>query len=387
MSRGRPAVGIVLLAAAAFLIYAYQLGDGPPSLSRDEGDLGAQAQSIAQGGRDADGGLLPLYFHVRDNQWAQPLPIYVTALSVMAAGSSQWSLRLPSVFVAIVDIVLIYLVAQSLFDRASLPFIAAGLLAVAPAHFIHGRLALPDVYPLPFVLSWLLCMIAFVSQPGPWPAFGGALCLGIGFYASPASVLMMPAYLIVTLAIVWQVRSEPMSYVAAGSGFVVPLLILIPWFAAHYGSFRFTLGDWGLHTLANPRDGFRHTILSWVKVGRRSSLYWDFFSPAYLFFTRVFLSVTAIPLIYGLYRILTTLWNEVRWRVVLAGFLVAPLAAAAFDEPRAVGRALTAVPFGVLIAVAGFDGLLGSRKMAPRLLAVVVLLLMPLQFYRFYGAP
>jgi len=264
---------------------------------------------------------------------------------------------------------------------------AAGLLAVTPAHFIQGRLALPDVYPLPFVLAWLLGVVAFVSQPGPWPVFGAALCLGIGFYASPASVLMMPAYLVVTLAIVWSVRSEPLSYVAAVSGFVAPLLILIPWFAAHYASFRFTLGDWGLHTLANPRDGFRYTIFSWVKVGRRSSLYWDFFSPAYLFFSRVFLGVTAIPLIYGAYRIVTTLWIDTRWRIVLAGFLVAPLAAAVFDEPRAVGRALAAVPFGVLIAAAGFEGLLGARKRAPRLLAIGVLILIPLQFYRFYVAP
>ena len=128
----------------------------------------------------------------------------------------------------------------------------------------------------------------------------------------------------------------------------------------------------------------------------RSSLYWGFFSPSYLFFTGggdlvgstrqagVFLGLTAIPLVAGIYQIVTARWPDPLWRVMLCGFALAPLAASTFSEPGAAGRALGALPFGVLVSAAGVQYLFGHRLRVMRLSLVCVLLLLPVQFYRFY---
>ena len=126
-------------------------------------------------------------------------------------------------------------------------------------------------------------------------------------------------------------------------------------------------------------------------------IYWGFFSPSYLFFTGgddlagstrqagTFLGLTAIPLLYGVYHIVTSRWSDPMWRVILIAFALAPVAAATFNEPKAAGRALGMLPLGLLIAVAGCDALMRERGRMMHAATLLVLLLMPIQFYRFYA--
>ena len=68
----------------------------------------------------------------------------------------------------------------------------------------------------------------------------------------------------------------------------------------------------------------------------------------------------------------------VKWRWhAIALSLVVILAGAA-----AVSRGM--LPLGVLVAVAGIDGLFRHRQRAVRVAGIAVLLLLPIQFYRFY---
>jgi 4-amino-4-deoxy-L-arabinose transferase-like glycosyltransferase len=173
-------LGIV---CGVLLIYAHRLGVAPPALLPDEAAAIRQAESIAQTGRDLDGRRLPLFFHLHDNVWTQPLPVYFTALLRPVVGSSDAAFRVPSVIVAALDVALIYLVAARLFGRESLALLGAALLALAPLHFIHGRLALGAVYPVAFILAWLFFLAEFVSSKDSWLLFAATLSLGVGFYA------------------------------------------------------------------------------------------------------------------------------------------------------------------------------------------------------------
>jgi 4-amino-4-deoxy-L-arabinose transferase-like glycosyltransferase len=101
------------------LLYPRHLDVSPPALHPDEAAAIRQAQSIAQSGRDLDGRRLPLFFHLHDNVWIQPLPVYFTALVLTAIGPSDATARVPSVIVAAIDAVLIYCVAARLFRRGS----------------------------------------------------------------------------------------------------------------------------------------------------------------------------------------------------------------------------------------------------------------------------
>ncbi len=387
---------VLLLTSAALVIYAHGLDFSPASLHPDEVGLSLQARSIAQTVHDVDGRFLPLYFHIRDMVWAQPLPVYFTALFLTAMGLSEFTVRLPTVILAAVDVALIYAIAKRLFGGDLLAAIASGLLILTPSFFIHSRLALSCAYPIPFILAWLLCVIAFVQRRRPWLLSAATMCLGFGFYSDPSAVLMMPTYFALTLLAVWLLRGSTPLYAGASAGFLVPLLILIPWFGWLPVTFRYTLDAWGLHGFAHPGDGLRYSILDWHTVGSRAGLYWGFFSPSYLFFTGgdnltsstrhagVFLGLTAILLTCGVYHVVKSHSRDPIWRVVLLGFVLAPLSAITFNEPRAIARELNVLPFGILISVAGVEFLLSARRPAMRLTAVCVLGLMPIQFYRFY---
>jgi len=208
-------------------------------------------------------------------------------------------------------------------------------------------------------------------------------------------VLTMPIYLGLTIAILW---TEHRSLVGlALAAFVLPLLLAVPWFYRHHDVFRFTLGDWGLHTLANPRDGLKYSLLNWPALAARSTVYWGYFSPSFLFFTGgaelitstgragAFLGLTAIPLLVGLYEIVTDRWRDPRWRLILLAFALAPVAAATFKEPKIAGRVLGMLPLGVLVAMAGMDAMMRDRRRLVRWSAIAVVCLLPIQFARFYS--
>jgi hypothetical protein len=99
-------LGIV---CGVLLIYAHRLDVAPPALLPDEAAAIRHAESIAQAGRDLDGRRFPLFVHLHDNVWTQPLPVYFTALLGPVVGSSDAAVRMPSVIVAALDAALIYL--------------------------------------------------------------------------------------------------------------------------------------------------------------------------------------------------------------------------------------------------------------------------------------
>ena len=204
---------VVLIAAAACLLYAPFLGYSPAYLAHDEVFFGLNGHQIASTARDINGRWLPLYFqwppNTQPDVWFQPIPVYFTALFLTVLPVSEWAIRLPTVVLGLIDIVLVYLVAARVFDRPFLAAIAAGLLALTPAHMIHSRLAMDFLYPLPFVMAWLLCLMTFVERRRPWMLFAATTLLGLGFYSYIAAIAMMPVYFAMTCVVVWSLCDRP----------------------------------------------------------------------------------------------------------------------------------------------------------------------------------
>jgi hypothetical protein len=67
-------------------------------------------------------------------------------------------------------------------------------------------------------------------------------------------------------------------------------------------------------------------------------------------------------------------------RIALIAFVLGPLVAATFHDPRASQRALIVVPFASILAVLGTRALIESRRRLARILLVFLLALAPLQF-------
>src|SRR5262249_40177472 len=154
------------LGAATLLLYAARLGHTPLYLHDAEILFGLQAHAIATTGHDVSGRLLPLYFQMQpigENVWFHPVIVYVTALFLTVVRLSEWSVRLPSACVGALDVVLLYVLARQIFGRRRDAVLAAALLALTPAHFIHSRIAMDYIYPIPFVLGWMIALLAFLK--------------------------------------------------------------------------------------------------------------------------------------------------------------------------------------------------------------------------------
>ena len=388
----------LLLALAAAALYATRLTSAPQYLARDEIGFGRQAYTFATTGKDLDGNSFPLFFgepgyHVgRD-----PLLIYVTAALLKVVPLSDFIVRLPNALLGVLDIILMFFVARRIFKSDTLGVVAASLLAITPAHFMHSRLAVSLLLPLPFTLLWLLCLAAFVDNEKMSTLAAGAAWLGLAVYGYLASVLLMPVYLLCSMWVAWKPRlRESVRRVAMlAAAFVLPIVPLGIWELAHPTRFHEMIAIY--HPYApqfGPLQGLKE-MLSYFSLGVRSAAYWTNLSPQLLFFegdaslvnsTRlagVFLWPMAFFFFTGIYQVLTTRRSRLSL-VLLIGLLTAPLPQV-LTVDIGIRRSLVLVVFGVLIATYGVEFMLArTQRMLVRGAAIVLLLVLPFSFWHFY---
>jgi len=406
---------IAALVVPFFCLYAVSLGRAPVYLHEAEVLFVLHAHSIAETAHDIYGRFLPLYFQMQpigEDVWFQPALVYFTALFLMVLPVSEWTARLPSVVVALADVVLMYFVARRVFKHHRPAILAAVLLALTPAHFIHGRIAMDYLYPVPFVIGWLLCLVIFLERRAPKILFVATSLLGLGMYTYIASVVMMPVYLALTGLALFRTGQSRRAYAIAAAGFAWPLVFLV-WLAFHPAILSQTLGRYHLEGpvaettrvirgLPMPQllDEVRRSV-RFSELTGRISLYWYFFDPAYLFVTGGYANVVNSTRHVGVFLVPLLVFIPVglvaaaRSRTpialtVLIGFVSAPLAAClVVPEPYAVDRELVILPFGVLLAVMGVEAMLASHVPRWRAAAVVLLAVVPLQFafflFDYYG--
>jgi hypothetical protein len=260
------------------------------------------------------------------------------------------------------------------------------------------------IYPVPFVLGWLLCLLHFFDTRRRLTLFAATSALGVGFYSYIASVLMMPLYFAVTV-ILLAVKREPVRHwVVAALGFLWPLLLIPLWIWAHPSLVSDTMSRYvpGQHV---PVADALTTGLSLREVlaelrrpehfsslPGRLSLYWYFFDPSYLFVFGGYASAmnstrrVGVFLLPFLALVPIGLWRLAASRSIPSGlvvflFVTAPTAAVlAVPEPYAVDREMILIPAGVLAAVAGIMYLRTRPGIWPRRALAVLLLLIPLHF-------
>lgn len=418
----------LLVGVLAAALYCTRLADSPIYMMHDELKFVLQAQSIAAAGRSMTGEFLPVYFTEPEFPAGRdPVAIYATALALRVLPLSESSARLPTAFAGALDVVLVFLLTRRLFGRTSMALVAAALMAFTPAHFVRSRLALSPHYTIPFVLAWLFCLEAVLRrrnsrgliQGVPWPAVGAGALLGLGMYAYLAGVVMMPLYLVVTLAVLrgpavsGAVRPSAKTILA---GFLVSLLPMLAWHVAHpervgqiVSAYRLFSGPSvasassavlpsassvssgggrsgsSVPSVAEPFTAF---------VARRLDVYWSAFSPDFLFVegavslidsTRhagVFPMALVVLLPAGLWYCLRGRGGPLGW-IVAGGLLTAPFATVLSGHLE-MNRIPFLLPFGALTATYGVVALLSARRASVRWVTVGLVVLVPLQFVGFY---
>src|SRR5262249_14165952 len=198
----RDKAALLVIVAAMLVLYAWRLDFSPPYLADDEVMFALQAQSIASTGRDLSGRIMPLYFQMGplgETSWFHPVLVYFTAPFLAVLPFSEATVRFPSAVVGLANALLIYFIARRAIG-ASWALLSAVRVALTPAPFMLSRITADYIYPVPFVLAWLLCLLVYFERGSPRTLFVGTTCLGFGVYSYIASLIMMPVYLAITLA-------------------------------------------------------------------------------------------------------------------------------------------------------------------------------------------
>ena len=375
-------------AALTALLYIPGLAASPPHLVHDEIKFAVQSKSIADTGRDTNGRMFAVYFPEPGFSGGRdPVCIYVTAAVLKALPFTEEAIRLPSALVGALGVGLIFILAHRLFGQSSTAWIVAAVLATTPTYFIHSRFALSVIYPVPFVLLWLLSLQRHLAAPRRYSAALCGFALGLGIYSYLASVLMMPLYLGVTCAVL-AIRREWRDVGLAVAAFAVALIPLVLWqfvqpdrytdLTAMYRMFQQQPG---------PRPNFLDMVGSAIR--QRLDVYWDTFNPSRLFFTGEssmhistrevgsFLLPVGLLIGLGMAAIVRQRRHALGW-VLLFGLLSAPLPAVIMVDVE-IRRWLVVTPFAAMVAGYGVERLRHGNGLA-RAICVALLTLGLLQF-------
>lgn len=376
---------LAAVAAIAAALHVIGLDRVPIHLHHDEVYFGLIADSVAHSLKDPQGRLLPLLFQMADtNHWYPPLHIYFTALWVRALSVSDVVVRLPNAFVGVANVMLMFFAARRLFASDRLGLAAAAMLVMTPAHFINSRISTDSLYPVTFILLWLLLLLRYLGRPATARLVAVTVVLGIGMYAYIASVIMMPIYFLLTLALLVAEGKGARELTTASMAFAITVIPGVVFAATHpeivgnYAS-KYQLTSAGPQL--NPFQMAREALTPW-NISDHLNLFHSSFSPGYLFVTGgsnlahstrvagVFLAPMAILIAAGIVAVIRR--SRPMNVLVLAGFLTAPLAATLVREEFAIPRMLGLLPFGVLLATLGLATLwVLPLSRSPRRLATI----------------
>lgn len=377
---------------ATCTVYFYGLDKSPVHLNQDEMAFGLSAYSIAKTGRDVQGNLLPFYFWQLGMLWYTPFVIYITALFLKFIPLSEAAIRLPGAAIAVLSIFILSMAAKKIFKRNIYQVVTIFIGATVPALFINFRIAMDVAWPIPFVALWLLFLLNFSKSKNSFYLFLSGLVLGFGIHSYHAAVVTMPLYLAFTLVYLFFERDLGIKRIAALIiGFLIPIVIFIPWLLAHpdtllnqvnyVGSIDKSVdtakGIWGVFNLER--------LTSFV------TNYFTYFSPKILFVmgdkslihstgeVGAFTFGIVFLLLFG---VLEVLRRKKDWfsKLILFGFLTYPIAPSIVNDSQRISRGLIVIPFVVLLSTYGVYFLRSQKEKIFKYLTRGILLLITLEF-------
>ena len=263
-------VGIITVVVFAALLHFYRLDQVPVYVSTDEARFAVQAHSLATTGRDLRGNRLPMFVLVVDPflpkeqspAWWQPTLFYAMAATFRLTGVSEWATRLPIASLAVINVWLMFLVARRWFSSTRLGLFAAAALAMTPAHVILGREAADYFCPTTIALLWVWSLLRLIERPD---ARAGALTgavLGAGLYTYITSWVVMPMYLVLTIAVLYRTRPSFSVYRSMVVAFLCCIIPVAIWLALHPGMPAETFANYKV-----PAD---------ARLVERITLFWDY---------------------------------------------------------------------------------------------------------------
>lgn len=386
---------IAVLAIFFICLYLYRLDLVPVHLNQDEMMFGLNAYSIAKFGHDFYGNLYPFYFWHLGSFWATPIIVYVTSLFLKFLPFSESTIRVSGVFVGLSSIFLMAVLAKKVFKNSLYFSLALIITGTIPVLFINSRVLLDNIWPIPFVLLWLIFLKSYSDKESFLTIFLSGLALGIGLHSYHAAKVIMPIYFVASLIYLFlSKKAKVLSLILFAIGFAIPIILFIPWLKLHPDtllnqvsyigsldkSVSVSKGIWGVVNLDRLKD--------------ISSNYFTYFSSKILFTEgdRSLIHSTgrigafsfgiAFLLVFGIAEVLS---NKNDWfsKLILFGFVTYPVASSLVNDPQRISRSLIVVVFVGMLSLYGAKFLIERKEKIFRYLLLGILVFVILEFSGF----
>jgi hypothetical protein len=252
------------------------------------------------------------------------------------------------------DVALIYIVAFGLFRRASVAMISALLLLFTPAHAMFSRTAQSEgIWQIPFVLIWAAALAWFADNRTPssrWLLAVGIAALMLAAVLQPTAVVLVLVFGGVTLATAHLAGRLSLHDLGPAGLTAAALAFPIAWRSLVAGPDGVSFARWMI---------LRADIRSPQVASEALNRFWEFFQPSHLFlnpegqaFAGLFLAGMSVPAALGACALLRRTGQQPSGGrlIVAAGCIAGPLTAALCGPPTVDARAISILPFGVLLA-------------------------------------
>lgn len=213
---------LVVILVAAFFLRIWGLSSSPVSLYWDEMDVGYQAYSILQTGRDYFGnfpGLVVRSFA----DFRAPILIYTTIPFVAVFGLESLSVRLPAAIFGVISIFLIFILARSLFKSEKAGLLSAALMVFAPWNFQYSRMAFEATLLLTLFLGGVIAFLKGLKNPR-WFLPSGIL-FGLTLLTYNTAKLFVPLMVLVMVALFIRTREVKREFLMGASAFGIIFLL------------------------------------------------------------------------------------------------------------------------------------------------------------------
>ena len=223
LSNKRTFLFVVIIVASLFL-RLWRLDKAPVSVFGDEIDVGIQAYSIFQTGKDYFANPFPVIFH-SFSEYRLPMQLYLDAPFVGILGLNEWGVRMPNVLFGLITLVAFYYLIRELFGQ-KLALISAAFLTISPWHLTFSRQANDSGMLSPFLILGTLFFLKGMKDYRK--LILSAVLFSMGIYAYATATLFIPLYV---FALVFLYRRKFFKYPLKKLLWVgmVVMIILIPY--------------------------------------------------------------------------------------------------------------------------------------------------------------
>ncbi len=228
-NRQRLLLLLCLLSFALFL-RIYNITKVPNSLYYDEVDLGYQARSIIETGKDYRGYTSP-FFVLSFNDPRVPIPVYLTALSTMVFEKEELAVRMPGVILGTLSVLLVFLIINIWTKSFLAAFLAGVVFATNPWQLHNSRWGLEQIYSTTFLLGGLYLFFKALASKNYKLFLGSIIIFALSFYTYRTMGLLSPLVLI-AMFIIYRGQILKFSLVKVLVSIILFLSLTVPFILA-----------------------------------------------------------------------------------------------------------------------------------------------------------